>query len=137
MESERDATVNLLRRAAWRLLGAALATLLVSCAQPSSAPLYLWENFPRQQYDTLLLPGLSPEQQIGAIQAHIEKARGLGASLPPGLRAHLGMLYLGMGNAEEARQLWHAEKLAFPESTRYMDQLLKRLGEPAKKAAST
>lgn len=137
MEREGYAAVKPPRRAASRLAGATLATLLAACAQPSSAPLYLWENFPRQQYDTLLLPGLSPEQQIGAIQAHIEKARGLGASLPPGLRAHLGMLYLGMGNADEARQLWHAEKLAFPESTRYMDQLLKRLGEPAQKAAPT
>lgn len=137
MERERDAAVIRLRLAAWRLLGAALAGLLVGCAQPSSAPLYLWEDFPRQQYDNLLRPGMSPDEQIGTIQAHIEKARGLGASLPPGLRAHLGLLYLGMGNADEARQLWQAEKLAFPESTRYMDQLLRRLGEPAKKAAST
>jgi hypothetical protein len=137
MGGEGAAAVILPRRAAWRLLGAALAALLVGCAQPSRAPLYLWEDFPRQQYDTLLRPGMGPDEQIRAIQAHIEKARGLGASLPPGLRAHLGMLYLGMGNADEARQLWQAEKLAFPESTPFMDQLLKRLGEPAKKAAST
>lgn len=131
------AAVTLLRHMVRRLLGATLALLLVACAQPSKAPLYLWEDFPRQQYDTLLRPGMSPDQQIGAIQAHIEKARGLGASLPPGLRAHLGLLYLGMGNADEARQLWLAEKQVFPESTVYMDQLLRRLDAPGSKDGKT
>jgi hypothetical protein len=42
------------------------------------------------------------------------------------------MLHLAAGNADEARRLWQAEKGAFPESTPYMDQLLKRLDGPVK-----
>ena len=43
------------------------------------------------------------------------------------------MLKLSAGEAEQARQLWQAEKAAFPESTPYMDQLLKRLDAASKK----
>ena len=67
------------------------------------------------------------------MEAHTEKARAANAALPPGFRAHLGMLKLSAGAADQARQMWQAEKLAFPESTPYMDQLLKRLDAPAKK----
>lgn len=108
-------------------------TLLVGCAQPGPKPLYLWETFPRQQYETLLSHGAPPLDQIAKLEAHAEKARATGAALPPGLRAHLGMLKLNAGDTNEARQLWQAEKVAFPESAPYMDQLLKRLDAPTKK----
>jgi hypothetical protein len=92
----------------------------------------MWEGFPRQQYDTLLRAGVNPTEQIAEMEAHAEKARASNAALPPGFRAHLGMLKLSVGNPDEARQLWQAERLAFPESSPYMDQLLKRLDPPAK-----
>lgn len=106
------------------------AALLVGCAQ-APKPMYLWESFPRQQYDTLLRAGTDRDEQIRDLQAHVEKARADGSVLPPGLRAHLGMLYLAAGNVGEARHLWQAEKAAFPESVPYMNQLLKRLDAPA------
>ncbi|MEY4753431.1 MAG: hypothetical protein RJA44_1106 [Pseudomonadota bacterium] len=110
-----------------RLLGAALLLALVGCAQ-APKPLYMWEGFPRQQYETLSHEGgSSAEQQAQALEAQAEKARGAGAALPPGFRAHLGMLYLSMGNASAAAQMWTAEKGAFPEGAPYMDYLLKRL----------
>lgn len=109
-------------------LGLVLFVLgLAGCAQ-SGAPLYMWETYPRQQYAYLLREGISPDQQIKEIEAHAEKARAANAQLPPGLRAHLGMLYLSVGNPGRAMELWNAEKVAFPESTVYMDQLLRRLG---------
>ena len=102
------------------------------CAQRGPAPLYMWEDFPRQQYDTLLQSGATTGEQIAALEALAVKARAAGAALPPGFRAHLGMLKLSVGNVDEARQLLQAEKTAFPESAPYMDQLLKRLDGPAK-----
>jgi hypothetical protein len=114
------------------LLGACVA-LLAGCAHKAPAPLYMWEAFPKMQYDTLLRPGVTPLEQMGAMEAQAEKARAAGAALPPGFRAHLGMLKLSGGDVDQARQLWQAEKAAFPESTPYMDQLLKRLDAPAKK----
>lgn len=105
------------------------ALLLAGCATPNK-PLYLWDSFPRQQYATLLQDGASVDEQIKALEATAEKARGANAALPPGFRAHLGMLYLNTGNNGRATELWTAEKLAFPESTPYMDRLLQRLQAP-------
>lgn len=115
-----------------RKLGAAVALLaLVGCAT-QQVPLYSWETFPRQQYDILLREGASPLDQIAAMNAHAEKARARNTSLPPGFRAHLGMLHLSVGNSSAARDFWMAEKLAFPESAHYMDALIKKLDGSAK-----
>jgi len=114
------------------LLGACMA-LLAGCAHKAPPPLYMWETFPKMQYDALLRSGVTPLEQVAAMEAQAEKARAAGASLPPGFRAHLGMLKLAAGDADQARQLWRAEEVAFPESTPYLDQLLKRLDAPTKK----
>ena len=110
-----------------RFATAGLASLmLIGCAQ-APKQLYMWEAFPRQQYEVLLRGGVSPETQIQALEAHAEKARAANGALPPGFRAHLGMLHLATGHAATARQMWQAEKVAFPESAPYIDSLLKRL----------
>ena len=121
-----------------RTASAALAPLaLLGCVQ-APKQLYMWEAFPRQQYEVLLRAGVSPESQIQALEAHAEKARAANNALPPGFRAHRGMLHLATGNAATARQMWQAEKVAFPESGAYMDTLLKRLdGPPPSKTAVT
>jgi hypothetical protein len=114
---------------------AATATLFLvtaGCAAKGPGPLYLWESFPKQQYAVLLKSGADPTQQIQTLTAQAEKARLTNAALPPGFRAHLGMMELSVGNTVRARELWEAEKAAFPESTPYMDQLLKRLESPTK-----
>lgn len=115
------------------LLSVSAVVLISACANKAQPPLYLWESFPKMQYDTLLQHGIPPLEQTAAMEAQVEKARATGAALPPGFRAHLGMLKLAAGDADQARQFWRAEKEAFPESTPYMDQLLKRLDAPAKK----
>jgi hypothetical protein len=66
------------------------------------------------------------------MEAQMQKAAASQAALPPGFRAHLGMLKLANGDPEQARTLWQSEKAAFPEAAPYMDQLLKRLDAPAK-----
>jgi len=109
------------------------AALAAGCAQRGPGPMYMWESFPTHQYHAQQRDGTT-EAQITAMQAQAEKARGANAKLPPGFLAHLGMLQLSVGNAEEASNLWNAEKVAFPESAPYMDQLLKKLAAPQKTA---
>lgn len=120
------------RRALAALAAAGWIAGLAGCAAPGPRPLYMWESFPKQQYATLLREGTSPEEQIQALEAHAEKARAANAAVPPGMRAHLGMLFLGAGNPQRAKELWQAEKSAFPESAPYMDRLLNKLDAPVK-----
>lgn len=120
-------------RHARALIASGAVALLVGCAHKGPGPLYMWEGFPRQQYEALQRGGSPAEEQIAALEAHSEKARAAGAALPPGFRAHLAMLKLSVGNPDEARRLLGAEKIAFPESAPYMDQFLKRLDAAASK----
>lgn len=113
---------------------ASAVLVIVGCAQ-APKPLYVWETFPKQQYEALLREGASPDEQIRTMEAHAEKARAATGVLPPGFRAHLGMLHLSVGDATAARQMWQAEKAAFPESAPYIDSLLKRLDSTVKPAA--
>ena len=112
------------------------AIALSGCAAKGSGPIYMWESFPKLQYDALLRQGFSPEEQIRTLEAHAEKARSAKAALPPGFRAHLGMLQLGVGNIDRARELWQSEKTSFPESSVYIDQLLKKLDSSTKSTKS-
>lgn len=112
------------------LLALAGAAALVGCATPTP-PLYLWGEFPKMQYEALRANGAASSEHVGQMEAHMQKAAASHAALPPGFRAHLGMLKLANGDPDQARALWQAEKAAFPESAAYMDQLLKRLDAPA------
>lgn len=111
-------------------LGALL--VLTACANRPK-PLYMWETFGKQQYKVLLRESESPDEQIRSMEAHAEKARVNNAELPPGFRAHLGMLYLEAGNSQRAKELWSGEKTVFPEASPYMDRLLKQLDTPSSK----
>jgi hypothetical protein len=101
--------------------------VLLSACAPASKPLYQWEGYQRQVYEYLKGDGSSFTEQFTVMQAQAEKARATGAALPPGFRAHMGMLQLQLGQFDEARNLLEAEKIAFPESKPYMDFLLKRM----------
>lgn len=115
------------------LLAFSLCFVIAGCASKARPPLYLWESFPKLQYEALLRAGSPPLEQVPILESQAEKARALGAALPPGFRAHLGLLKLAAGDPDRARQLWVDEKTVFPESAPYMDQLLRRLDEPGRK----
>ena len=102
------------------------AAALAGCVQ-APRPLYHWEGYQRTLYDHFKGEGHGPDEQLRALTAQAEKARGRNAELPPGFRAHLGMVYLQLDRPDEARRQLEAEKAAFPESATYMDFLLARL----------
>lgn len=113
-----------MRRAAWT--GLAAAALLAGCAQ-APKPLYHWGGYQDALYAHLKGDGASPEQQLQQLGEAQQKAAASGAALPPGFRAHVGLLQLRLGRDAEARQQFEAEKAQFPESAPYIDSLLKRM----------
>lgn len=56
-----------------------------------------------------------------------EAARALGRPLPPGFQAHLAMLYGKTGRLDRLVENLEAEKTQYPESTAFVDFLLKNL----------
>jgi hypothetical protein len=113
-----------------RLVAAmAMGSVLIGCAQAPKQT-YHWEGFQGQLYEYFKADSSSPEEQLRALDAQVQKARASGAALPPGFRAHLAMIYLRLGRDGEAKQELEAEKANFPESTQYMDFLLKRMTAP-------
>jgi hypothetical protein len=115
-------------RRAGALAGVALAVagaMLAGCAtQPPT--LYQWDAYQPQVYEYLKGQS-SPEEQIGALEKALQQIRAKGNRPPPGFHAHLGALYASSGKGQQAQQELLAEKEAFPESSAYMDFLLKNL----------
>ncbi|WP_321793189.1 DUF4810 domain-containing protein [Caballeronia sp. J97] len=107
------------------LPGAVACALLTGCAT-KTASLYQWDGYQPQVYEYFKgqegVPG-----QIAALEAAREKVYANDKTLPPGFRAHLGILYASVGKGAEARQQLTEEKERFPESSAYMDFLLSKL----------
>lgn len=99
---------------------------LVGCAQPGPKPLYQWEGYQPALYEHLKNSEGDPGAQIAKLEAQLQKNAATGAANPPGLQAHLALLYSKMGDEDAARQHLEAEKAQFPESSAYVDFLLKR-----------
>ncbi len=112
-----------MKRGNW-LPATAAALLLAGCAS-STPPLYQWTGYQPQVYE-YFKGQKSPQEQIDALEKALQEIRGKGHTPPPGFHAHLGMLYASVGSEQQAEQELQAEKQLFPESSTYMDFLLKK-----------
>ncbi|HEY8881544.1 MAG TPA: DUF4810 domain-containing protein [Roseateles sp.] len=117
---------------------ALLATVaLVGCAhQPAQKPLYQWAGYQNSVYQYLKSNGAEPGAQISALEAQIEKNKAAGEADPPGMRAHLALLYSKTGDDVAAQRHLEAERAQFPESAAYVDFLLKSAKKEAGKSAA-
>lgn len=88
-------------------------------------PLYYWGNYESQQYG-YLKGNKSPEEAIQSLEKVKEEAKSKGKTIPPGMSAHLGLLYGLTGRSDLFEQNLQAERLQFPESSSYIDFLLKQ-----------
>ncbi len=104
---------------------AGLALVLSGCANHQQKSLYGWGNYQEQVYDHFKTDGNGNEQQIAALEENLQKIRSRGEAVPPGYHAHLGMLYAAVGKEDQLIQELQTEKSLFPESTPYMDFLMR------------
>ena len=98
--------------------------LLSGCANRPQ-PLYYWGDYENQQYG-YLKGNNSPEEGIQALEQTKQEAKSKGKSLPPGMSAHLGLLYGLTGRTDLFEQHLQAERIQFPESSSYVDFLMKQ-----------
>lgn len=100
------------------LLAATLT--LVGCA--TNTALYNWGPYEDQVYAHF--KNESPENQIIILEKHAQETEAKGRQLPPGFRAHLGLLYSKVGRDSDFVMALEQEKSAFPESAAYITKLL-------------
>ncbi len=101
------------------------AAVLTGCATTPQEALYYWGSFPIQQY-AYFKGEKGPEESIQALEKTREEAKAKGKLVPPGLQAHLGLLYGQTGRTDLFEQNLEAERQQFPESSTYLDFLLKK-----------
>lgn len=99
-----------------------IAVLLAGCVN-TPKPLYHWDDYQNNIYHYYKSDSSSTEQQIASLKENIEKSRSKGLSVPPGLHAHLGMLYSNTGRADLAMAEFNTEKRLFPESAAFINFL--------------
>ncbi|WGS41733.1 DUF4810 domain-containing protein [Burkholderia sp. JSH-S8] len=121
-----------MKRGNW-LPATAAALLLAGCAAPPTPPLYQWNGYQPQVYE-YFKGKTSPQEQIDALEKALQQIRAKGNTPPPGFHAHLGMLYASIGSEQQAEQELQAEKQLFPESSPFMDFLLKKKSAQPKPA---
>lgn len=112
---------NPLRCAAMALL----ALPLCGCLATGNPDTYRWGSYQQQLW--LHFKGEDPTAQIQALEADLEQTRARGERVPPGVSAHLGLLYGQVGQDDRMAQGLQQEKALFPESTGFMDRLLSRM----------
>ena len=105
--------------------------LLTACAEPGpKPPSYGWANYEDLIYAMYAEPGeATPEAQIDQLSRGLEEAESAGRQAGPGVYAHLGYMQYLTGNIDAARGAFERERSLYPESTAFVDGLLKQLGE--------
>lgn len=117
--------------AMWRVTAsmAVGSALLAGCAT-GPKPLYQWEGYQPQVYE--YFKGEPKEKQVAELERGLEKIKSANGATPPGYHAHLGMLYSGLGKDDQMVQEFQTEKALFPESTAYIDFLMKNVKKGTK-----
>jgi hypothetical protein len=102
--------------------------LLLLFSAGCQRPMYDWGTYEESVYRMYSAEGdFSAAQEVDRLQGEIERTERRQRAIPPGKMAHLGYLYLMMGDNERARGCFAREKDLFPESARFMDFLLGRM----------
>ncbi|AQT61957.1 MULTISPECIES: DUF4810 domain-containing protein [Cellvibrio] len=103
-----------------------LALCLTGCVNNQTT--YHWGNYEQVVYDMYKNPGeATADQQLTKLRQDVEIAASKGKPVPPGVFAHMGMLYASMGNSEQAKLSLNEELAHYPESAIFVDGLLTRL----------
>nr|WP_314127744.1 DUF4810 domain-containing protein [uncultured Campylobacter sp.] len=112
-------------------LASAAALLLSGCADDSPRQLYYWDGaYTSSVYEYLTEEG-DAGSQIAALEESLQKAYQRAAKVPPGLHAHLGLLYLSQGNGAKFKAYVEKEAELYPESRDYAMFLLNQNGKTA------
>lgn len=106
------------------LLTAVLTLFFVGCAQKEQS-LYYWQGeYPSSVY-SYLLDDYDLTEQISKLENLANEATQQSRKVPPGLYAHIGLLYSNKGDLAVAKVYFEKEMSEFGESKEFLEFLLK------------
>jgi len=107
------------------LLSFALIYGLSACVKP----LYNYEDYSQSYYDSKKNVGAASALELQkSIERCIERLdESRSGRVPPGMYANLGYIYLKNSNAKSAIENFKKEKAIYPESTHFMDRMIKKV----------
>ncbi len=91
----------------------------------TTKPLYHYGDYQDAVYAHFKNEDSSVTEQIAALEKTIAKSSAKNLPVGPGLNAHLGYLYIETGQMETGVAYLRKEKALYPESTQFIDFLLK------------
>lgn len=107
-----------------RVLILGLGASLVAC---QSSTRYAWGSYEESVYNVTVNAGeVDLAAEIAQIQESLQRAEESHRLIPPGLHAHLGLLYSLSGDTANAAAAFRAEKALYPESATFIDGTLSR-----------
>lgn len=104
---------------------ALIAVLMSGCS--AKTPMYEYGNYSESYYQ-LKQNGDAETTKAWktALEESIDLSNEVGLRVPPGINANLGYLYLKVNDADKAITFFNAEKTLYPESTVFMEKLIKK-----------
>jgi len=115
-----------------RALGAVAViavTTLGGCANTKAPDLYGWNGYEKNIDIYFRGDREALDSQAKLMESDLEKIRSAGKALPPGYRAHLGLLYGKQGDMTRFQEHLESEKQLFPESETFIDFLLRKFNK--------
>jgi hypothetical protein len=107
---------------------AVMAVFLLMSGCTRKQPIYRWGVYEPLLYDMYAKPGKAdPGTQVAKLSEDIERTKAEGKRVPPGVHAHLGYMYYLQGRPDDAQAEFETERELFPESSTFVDGILKRL----------
>lgn len=126
--------MNIKKNIRFYTIGLATAILITGCVQQPK-PLYNYGNYSDSYYS--YKKNVSPESTLAlemSIKQVIDKANeSESGRVPPGMYANLGYLQLKAGKTSEAIENFTKEKITYPESSFFMDKMIKRIHDSEEK----
>lgn len=105
---------------------AAAICSLTACRQQSTY--YTWGSYEQSVWQLTHAEGSQDvDAQIQKLAEEVERTRQEDGRIPPGLHAHLGLLYSMRGDLDAAKAAFESERELFPESATFIDGVIKRM----------
>jgi len=122
-----------MNKTTWAALALVSMVLTTGCATRQQ-DLYYWGEYEQLIQNAYLKPGSADTgTQIEKLTADIQKAAATGKRVPPGIYAHLGLLYALEGKDSQSKAAFKQEEDLYPESRTLIEGMLKRAGQNEEK----